>query len=188
MENCKEIFTKIYTDSITREGSAELLENLNKQDFFTAPASTRFHGNYEGGLVEHSINVYKNLKMLNSMYKLSESQETIAIISLLHDLCKMNYYVTDYRNVKDENGKWNKVPYYTVKDSFPYGHGEKSVFIITQFMKLTPEEAMCIRWHMGGFDYTSRGGDYGISEAYNKYPLASLLHTADLLATYIDKV
>ena len=183
----KEEFLNILRQ-VKREGIEDIIKFLEKSDFFIAPASTRFHGNYEGGLVEHSINVYKNLKMLNAMYKISESQETIAIISLLHDLCKMNYYSQGYRNVKDEKGNWNKVPYYTVKDTFPYGHGEKSVYIITQFMRLTPEEAMCIRWHMGGFDSASRGGDYGLSEAYNKYPLAALLNSADMMATYIDKV
>ena len=115
-----------------------------------------------------------------------DSEETFAICALLHDLCKANYYKPGTRNVKNEaTGQWEKVPSYSVEDLFPYGHGEKSVFLIERFMKLRVEEAVAIRWHMGGFDDAARGGCFAISEAYDKYPLAVKLHIADLEATYL---
>ena len=118
--------------------------------------------------------------------KLLDWLDTFAICALLHDLCKANYYKAGTRNVKnDVTGQWEKVPSYSVEDLFPYGHGEKSVFLIERFMKLKIEEAVAIRWHMGGFDDAARGGCFAISEAYDKYPLAVKLHIADLEATYL---
>lgn len=185
-------FEQIYTQNIKREGSQKLLDYLKKSDFFTAPASSRFHGNIEGGLVAHSVFVYERLKnMLKNEYgdNYTEkfSDETIAIVSLLHDLCKIGYYKVEYRNVKDANGVWNRVPYYAVNDAFPYGHGEKSVYMINSFMRLTAEEAMSINWHMGGFDDRVRGNANSVGEAFKIYPLAVFLHIADLTATYIDE-
>ena len=177
----KEKFTQIYTESIQRDGADKLLEWLEKSDFFTAPASSRFHGCHEGGLVAHSINVFRRLECDNA--------ETRAICALLHDLCKVNFYKLSKRNVKNEKtGKWESKPYYTIEDQLPYGHGEKSVYIISGFMKLTREEAMAIRWHMGGFDDSVRGGSFAMSGAFEKYPLAVQLHIADLQATYLDEV
>lgn len=114
------------------------------------------------------------------------SEETIAICALLHDICKVGFYKTDFRNVK-ENGEWIKKPYYAREEELPFGHGEKSVYIIQSFMNLTREEAVAINWHMGGFDTRVKGGDNSISEAYSKFPLAVLLHVSDLEATYIDE-
>lgn len=168
----KEDFLKLYKEHIHRDGADKLLAWLEKQDFFTAPASTRYHGAHEGGLCTHSVNVYRQLK---------REDETGAIIALLHDLCKTNFYTVQMRNVK-ENGAWVQKPYYTVDDQFPYGHGEKSVFMIERFMRLTTEEAMAIRWHMG--DYSQ----HGQSAAFEKHPLALLLHQADERATYFDEV
>ncbi len=192
MENAKEKFLEIYNNNITREGSKELLEFLQKSDFFVAPASTQFHNAYEGGLCEHSINVYN--RFLNAVknefgknYLEKVSNETIAICGLLHDICKVETFKVDTRN-KKVDGNWVQVPYYTVDDSLPYGHGEKSVYIISGFMRLSREEAMIINWHMGGFDARVRGGAYGLSDAYYKYPLAPLFHTCDMLATYLDEV
>ena len=192
MENAKEKFLEIYNNNITREGSKELLEFLQKSDFFVAPASTQFHNAYEGGLCEHSINVYN--RFLNAVknefgenYLEKVSNETIAICGLLHDICKVETFKVDTRN-KKVDGNWFQVPYYTVDDSLPYGHGEKSVYIISGFMRLSREEAMIINWHMGGFDARVRGGAYGLSDAYYKYPLAPLFHTCDMLATYLDEV
>ena len=192
MENAKEKFLEIYNNNITREGSKELLEFLQKSDFFVAPASTQFHNACEGGLCEHSINVYN--RFLNAVknefgknYLEKVSNETIAICGLLHDICKVETFKVDTRNKKVE-GNWVQVPYYTVDDSLPYGHGEKSVYIISGFMRLSREEAMIINWHMGGFDARVRGGAYGLSDAYYKYPLAPLFHTCDMLATYLDEV
>ena len=191
MSNSKEKFKEIFKKNITRDGAKELLEFLEKTDFFVSPASTQFHSAYEGGLCDHSINVYN--RFLNSVkneygkkYLDVVSNETIAICGLLHDICKVDTFKADFKN-KKVDGNWVQVPYYTVEDSLPYGHGEKSVYIISGFMKLTREEAMIINWHMGGFDARVRGGAYGLSEAYYKYPLAVIFHTCDMLATYLDE-
>lgn len=177
----KDRFIEIYKSSIEREGADKLLEWLENSDFFIAPASTKYHGNYEGGLLEHSLNVYRNLNAVC----FDKSQETIAICALLHDICKVNYYTTEMRNVK-ENGSWIQKPYYAINDTLPYGHGEKSVYIISSFMKLTREEAMAIRAHMGGFDSSVKAGDSFISQIFEKFPLALNLHIADMIATYFD--
>ena len=187
----KNEFVDIFTTHITRQGADKLLEYLTNSDFFQAPASGRFHLAEEGGLCQHSVNVYKRLLALvkseyGEDYAKTVSDETIAICGLLHDVCKVNFYVVDYRNSK-EKGVWVKVPYYRVEEKFPYGHGEKSVFILSQYIRLTAEEAMAINWHMGGFDDRVRGGSFSLSEAYAKYKLAVLLHVADLTATYIDE-
>lgn len=177
-------FIKIFTNHIHRDGADALLHWLLHTDFFDAPASTRFHGNYPGGLCEHSVNVYDMLcksKILSDV-----SHESIAIVSLLHDLCKVNFYQKSWRNQKnEETGQWERVPYYTIDDTLPYGHGEKSVYIISDFMKLTRDEAMAINWHMGGFDDRVKGGSYALSRVFEKYPLALELHIADMRATYL---
>lgn len=180
----KEKFIRLYQENITRDGAQDLLDWLVKTDFFTAPASTRFHSAYAGGLVEHSVNVYEVLR--ERYFEPSDSEESFAIAALLHDLCKAQFYKLGTRNVKNEStGQWEKVPYYTIEDKFPYGHGEKSVFLIERFMKLRLDEAVAIRWHMGGFDDAVRGGSFAVSDAYNTYPLAVKLHIADLAATYL---
>ena len=187
----KKEFIEIFERDIQREGADKLLEWLKKSDFFYAPASTRFHSAHLGGLCEHSVKTYyrflQNLEMEYSEEMEEKiSLESIAIIALLHDVCKVNTYKTDYRNVK-EDGNWVQKPYYTTEDNLPYGHGEKSVYIITGFMRLSREEAMAINWHMGGFDDRVRGGSYTVGVAFQEYPLAVLTHTADFLATYLDE-
>ena len=187
----KKEFIEIYTKNITRDGSKELLEYLQKSDFFVAPASTQFHSAYEGGLVEHTINVYNRFltavkNEYGENYTDKISNETIAICALLHDICKVDLYKIEMRNRK-VNGNWEQYPCYTVEDSLPYGHGEKSVYIISGFMRLTREEAMIINWHMGGFDSRVKGGSYSLSDAYYKFPNAVLFHTSDILATYLDE-
>lgn len=187
----KNEFIDIFTANITRQGSDKLLEYLTNSDFFTAPASGKFHLAEEGGLCQHSVNVYKRLRKIvrdeyGENYQNTVSDETIAVCALLHDVCKANYYVVDYRNVK-ENGEWVKKPYYKVEERFPYGHGEKSVFIVSQYIRLTAEEAMAINWHMGAFDDRAKGGSHALSEAYDKYKFALLLHIADIMASYIDE-
>lgn len=170
--------------TVKREGIDELIEFIEKTDFYKAPASTRFHGSYEGGLVEHSIKVYEILKhkVETNIKEIKIPEESIIIIGLLHDICKANFYKVDYRNAKNELGVWEKVPYYTIDDTIPYGHGEKSVMMITEYMKLTPEEKYSIRWHMG---YTEPKENYNtIGATYKKYPIALLTHEADLEATY----
>lgn len=184
-------FLEIYNKYITREGSKELLNFLEKTDFFVAPASTQFHSNCEGGLSSHSVNVYKRFKNMIKLefgdnYTDRVTDETIAICGLLHDLCKVDTFKPDFRNKKID-GNWVQIPCYTVEDNLPYGHGEKSVYIISGFMKLTREEAMIINWHMGGFDSRVKGGSFSLSEAYYKFPLAAIFHTCDMLATYLDE-
>ena len=184
----KERFYSIYTEKITREGADRLLDYLASPgcDFFTAPASTRFHGAYEGGLCEHSLNVYDCLcdymhrDRVKELYGLTCSEETLAIVSLLHDVCKINCYKPSFRNVKDEHGVWQKVPSYEFEDALPYGHGEKSVYILSGFLRLTREEAFAIRFHMG---FSGTEEVRLVSDAFEKFPLASALHTADMEAS-----
>lgn len=171
--------------SIKREGIDKLIEYLETTDFFEAPASSRFHSNFKGGLLEHSLKVYKVLKEDLKNEDMNIDEDTIKIVALLHDICKVNYYKVDYRNTKNELGQWIKVPYYTVEDELPYGHGEKSVYILSSFIKLTREEAMAIRWHMGRFDSSVKGGDFSLSKAFTDYPLALMLHLADMKSTYL---
>ena len=183
MDDYKQTFIDIYNSKITREGSKELITWILGTDFFTSPASTKYHGAKEGGLVEHSVKVYQVLK--EKHFDNDDNEESFAICALLHDLCKVNFYKVSSRNVKNEFGEWEKVPFYIVEDTFPYGHGEKSVFLIERFMKLKLNEAMAIRWHMGGFDDTVKGGNYSIGLAYDKYPLAIKLFLADIESTYL---
>lgn len=185
MENKRDEFIDIYLSNIRREGSAELLKWMLTTDFFTAPASTKFHCACEGGLAWHSVSVYRTLAEKHFDPE-QDSAESFAIVALLHDLCKAEFYKVSSRNVKnDETGQWEKVPYYSVEDKFPYGHGEKSVYLIERFMRLKPSEAMAIRWHMGGFDDAVKGGSFSAGVAYEKYPLAVKLHLADLESTYL---
>lgn len=187
--NYKEEFLDIYRNNINREGSDKLLEYLlsPQSDFFKAPASCRYHSAFEGGLVLHSVNVYHCLKdylqrpRVQSEYKINPSDETIAIVALLHDLCKINFYKTDYRNAKNDDGVWEKVPYYTIDDRLPYGHGEKSVYIISGFMRLTREEAFAIRYHMGFSGIEEKNT---IGRVFEQFPLAFALCTADMEASY----
>ena len=187
--NAKEKFIEIYNKCITREGADKLLEYLLSpaSDFFTAPASSRFHSSSEGGLVDHSINVYECLDsyIKSSRYKeifgFEYTDESIAIVSLLHDLCKVNIYKKGFRNVKDEKGVWQRVDTFEYDDKLPYGHGEKSVYIISGYMKLTREEAFAIRYHMG---YSSTEDARNVAAAFEMFPLAFALSTADSEATY----
>lgn len=185
IEEVKEEFIRVFKENVTREGSERFLEWLCKTDFFTAPASTKFHCACEGGLAMHSLNVYKVLREKHFEEGV-DNEESFAIAALLHDVCKAQFYKTSTRNVKnEETGQWEKKPYYMVEDMFPYGHGEKSVFLVERFMRLKTQEAVAIRWHMGGFDESAKGGSFSISLAFEKYPLAVKLHLADLEATYL---
>lgn len=175
--------------STKREGIEALLEFIRKSDFYTAPASTRFHSCHEGGLLEHSLNVYKCLKekknntMWAEVYK-DIPEESLIICALLHDLCKSYFYTVEYRNKKnEETGIWEKVPFYTIDDKVPYGHGEKSVMMIEEYIKLTPVERYSIRWHMGWSEPKENYNALG--KAMGKYPLVLALHEADQEATYL---
>ncbi len=185
----REKFISIYEENIKRPGSDKLLSWIcsDSSDFFTAPSSTRYHGSYEGGLLEHSLNVYECLKdylsrpRTKELYGMDYSDESIAIAALLHDLCKVNFYAVDYRNAKNAQGVWEKVPYYTIRDELPYGHGEKSVYIISGFMRLTREEAFAIRYHMG---FSGNEDKNLVGQALEKFPLALALNVADMEAAY----
>ena len=185
----KEKFVNIYREKIKREGADKLLDYLlsPSSDFFTAPASARFHSSYEGGLCDHSLNVYDCLKSYLNAERTKEiigneySEESIATVSLLHDLCKIGIYKKGFRNVKDEKGAWQRVDTFEYDDQLPYGHGEKSVYIISGFMRLTREEAFAIRYHMG---YSSTEDPRNVSKAFEMFPLAFALSTADSEATY----
>lgn len=186
IDELKQRFVEICA-SINRPGMDDLMAWLERSDFYTAPASSRFHGDYKGGLLEHSINVYDKLTGYVSRYpELEISPETVAVVALFHDLTKVNYYSVSTKNVKDdETGVWHKEPFYKTDDKLPLGHGEKSVIILQSFIKLTRDEIFAIRWHMGGFDNAVKGGDYGMGQAFELCPLAVMTHLADMEATYL---
>lgn len=184
----KERFKEIFTTLIKREGADKLYDYLaSTSDFFSAPASTRFHGAYEGGLLEHSLNVYDclcdylNRTRVKDMYGMEYPAESVAIAALLHDVCKIGCYKKGTRNVKDANGVWQTVPTYEFDDKLPYGHGEKSVYIISSYMKLTREEAFAIRYHMG---FSGTDDARNVSSAFEMFPLAYALSVADGEATF----
>ena len=186
--SAKEEFIEIYRANIQREGADALLDYLeNKSDFFTAPASARYHGAYAGGLCDHSLNVYHCLteylarERVQELYGVEVSAESAAVAALLHDLCKIGCYKGGTRNVKGPDGKWQSVPTFYFEDPLPYGHGEKSVYIISGFMKLTRPEAMAIRWHMG---FSGDEDKRLVGQAFQQYPLAFALSVADMEATY----
>ena len=186
--SAKEEFIQIYRDSIRREGADALLDYLeHKSDFFTAPASARYHGAWPGGLCEHSVNVYRCLaaylerERVKELYGLEYSAESIALVALLHDVCKTGCYKAGTRNVKGPDGRWQAVPTFYYEDNLPYGHGEKSVYILSGFLRLTREEAMAIRWHMG---FSGDEDKRLVGQALQQYPLAFALSVADMEATY----
>lgn len=182
-QNFKETYLGIARRSIHRDGVEDLLAWLEQTDFFSAPASTRFHGNFEGGLVMHSLNVYSQLMKLCDFYECGASEESIAIVSLFHDLCKVGCYKTEMRWRKNTQNQWEQYPVYTFKEDFAYGgHGSKSVFLVQSFMKLTPEEASAINCHMGQWDSTNYSNP---TTVYERNLLAWLLHVADEAADFV---
>ena len=155
----------------------------NETDFFTAPASTKYHGSFEGGLAKHSYNVYYNLYQLLTIEPFSKFNfdfDSVIICALLHDLCKTNLYKVSMRNKKNEYGRWVQEPFYETDDQEPYGHGEKSVMLVEKFITLSDEERYAIRWHMGAWDDSARSNG-AINKAFQKYPLALALHIADMM-------
>lgn len=169
---------------VKRYGASEFLQWLEQSDFFIAPASTKHHSAYAGGLVQHSLNVYDEMLRLTRAYpEVAVDRESLIIISLCHDICKANFYAHETRNRKNASGAWETYDAYTVKEKLCYGgHGSKSVFILQNYMKLKVEEAIAINCHMGGWD----GNEY-VTSAYEQYPLAWLLHVADEAATFIKE-
>lgn len=152
-----------------------------KHGLFRGPASTHYHGSYPGGLVEHSLNVYYELIGAGRVPGVPTA-ETYAVVALLHDICKADFYAQSTKNQKNSDGKWETVPCYTVREKFPFGHGEKSAFLAQRFMPLTDAEALAIRWHMGAYDDAAKGGSKVLSAAMAATPLVYALHAADMRA------
>lgn len=173
-------FWELFDTYIEREGSKKLKEWLLTTDIATAPSSTRFHESYPGGWLDHSVNVWEQLiRLLKAYPEVKVTAETAAIVTLLHDVCKLNAYKQELRNKKDESGRWIQVPFYTFDEDFKFGgHGSKSVYQIQKFMPLTDEEAVAINCHMG-----VENGKWEVNEAFRACPLAFLLHTADMAST-----
>lgn len=214
--NNQERFEELMSIAAGRPGWSELMNYIQKSDFYKAPASSRFHMSCAGGLLQHSLNVYDALVgRLTDVVETDEmallvagktvatfKKETLVLVALLHDLCKTNYYVVDFRNqktydkdkvakanpyqIKKDNGGqfiWEQVPFFTISDKNPYGHGEKSVMMVEEFMKLTMEERYAIRWHMGMAE-TSHSELQAFNASCEKYPLVLLLHNADMEASH----
>lgn len=189
-EHYVELFERHVKAYIKRDGIENLMEFLRTEtDFFYAPCSTRYHLSEEHGLVAHSVNVFEVFRTLCGIYYPTMDEESIAICSLFHDICKYHCYEPVKKSRKTgrtlPNGKpeWEDYWSYDFVEEFPYGHGEKSVYILNKYIALSDEEAMAIRWHMGFSDVAYKGGGYTVSNAIEKYPIIAVLHSADLLAT-----
>lgn len=184
-ESNKERFIRL-CGSIERPGIDNLLVWLEKTDFFIAPASTKYHGSYPGGLVEHSLNVYDELSRLLKAYpEIEVSNDSILISTLFHDLCKLNFYTVEKRNRKNDKGVWEQYDYYAVNEGFCFGgHGSKSLYILQRFIDVIPEEAVAINCHMSCWDTNN---SLNIGKAYEQFPFAWLVHVADEAATYIKE-
>ena len=191
-------FLEVYSNTIRRDGAAAMIYWLDcKTDFFTAPASSKHHLAQPGGLAVHSLNVYKRLLEITARdvfggtdgtLLAEEVRETVAILGLLHDVCKAGVYHQETKRRKNqETGKWEDYLGYTFRDPFPLGHGEKSLFLITRHMALTEEEALAIRWHMGAYDDAVKGGSRSMTEAMNLTPWVWRLQEADMCAAWIDE-
>ena len=181
---CKERFLKICREQIDRPGLDGLIDWLEKSDFFSAPASSKFHGNYPGGLCEHSLNVNDVAMHLRDKYIPDQiSDESVAVAALFHDLCKVHCYKKGFRNVKNDAGVWEKKEVWEIDERLPLGHGEKSCIILQWFIRPTVDELLAIRWHMSGFDKSVIGGDYSVSRAQDFTPLCGLIQAADMVAS-----
>lgn len=182
IEENKKRFISLCSEKIKRDGMDGLLDYLAKSDFFTSPASTRFHLAQPGGLLQHSLNVYDELLRLLAAYpEIKLSDESAVIVALFHDLCKANMYASERRNRKNENGQWEQYDAYTINEKFHFGgHGSKSVFILQNYIKLLPEEAVAINCHMASWD-----GNKDVGAAFEQFPAAWLLHVADEAACYV---
>ena len=187
LQKQKQHFIELLTGT-NRPGMDKLLIWLQTTDFFEAPASTRFHLNYEGGLLEHSLNVYRTMLLMATVNcKLTGVEmrsDTIIITALLHDVCKANTYKKGQRWRKDANNRWEQYDVYEFKEDEPLGHGEKSVYLLQRAgLQLTEKEVYMIRWHMGGFE--AQGNQMTLSAAMAKHPEIALIHSADLIASSI---
>ena len=176
-----------------REGITNVINKLEELGFFKAPASTKFHLNYEGGLLEHSMNVCDMaLELREVMIRKKEGlrdllpKESVIIAALFHDVCKADIYKPAVKRQKNEHGVWCDVPGYDVDYSnFPVGHGEKSViWLLQNGLKLTADEIMAIRWHMTAWDLAFQSPEMkgNLNAARERCPLMALIQAADGLA------
>jgi len=174
---------------IKRPGIKDLMKYLATTDFYEAPCSKLYHLNVKGGLVTHSLNVCEALERFTLQYDLGVDKESRTLVSLFHDLCKVNFYIRGTRNVKNERtGQWEKEVIWKIEDQFPMGHGEKSLAILQRFLPLTEAEALAVRWHMGPW-ILDTNDSYALNEAIRKVPLVGALILADQEATYfMDKI
>ena len=200
IEANKSRFIELCHEYIQRDGVDRLLNYLEqKTDFYTAPSSASYHLNEEGGLCKHSINVFETamgikqhivvpaINNAEAPFSEAPTDESIAIASLFHDLCKTKFYHKAERWKKDSTGHWVSYPGYEIKDDFPFGHGEKSCLILNQFISLHADELLAIRWHMGMFEMTEQGSGTRMAyrQAMEKSPLVALLQTADMISANI---
>ena len=175
MENKERVIELL--QQVNRPGIDKLINWLEKTTFFTDPASTKYHDAEEGGLLNHSLLVYDNYVALTG-----KDDETAIIACLLHDVCKIGTYKKVMKNVKSENGQWIQVESYDYQDDgMPYGHGEKSVLMISHFINLTKEEMLMIRWHMGAYESKECWNNLG--KAQEMYPSVLYIHFADMMAS-----
>lgn len=201
MDNKQEFVTTLAATN--RPSIQDLIIFLENSDFFTAPASTKFHGSYEGGLVEHSLHVWHLLQEKNKYYELNLQPDTVAITALLHDLCKINFYTKEMKSVlkgkikvkknkkvdgqwveiEEEVNDWQQEEVWVCNDQFPVGHGEKSVITAMKFIQLTDLEIAMIRWHMGGYEPKESYRDMG--NAVDMYPFIVALQTADMESSHL---
>ena len=193
MEDLKQLFKEKLL-SIGREGMEAVIENLEELGYFEAPASTKFHLNVKGGLMEHSWNVCNTALMLREQMiqmkpELAEKLpvESVIIASLLHDICKTNIYKDAILNRKNDQGVWEKVPGYEVDYSaLPLGHGEKSVImLLTLGLKLTKDEMLAIRWHMTAWELAFHSPEQksNLQMARDTAPLCTIIQAADGLSS-----
>lgn len=162
-----------------REGVENLITWLESSDFFTAPASTRYHNCIEGGLCDHCLRVLDAAVKISGALKITIPSDSLILICLLHDLCKVDFYYKT-TETKIKNGIEEVVDVWKVKDKFPAGHGEKSVFIALKHIDLTEKEILSINYHMGSFD--ARSNEISFRFGFND-SWAPLLHSADMLSS-----
>ena len=187
MSDNKELFIQTYHKNIHRPGAEQPARVDGKHRLFHRPGLHALPRGLRGRPARPLAQRVQRADRQALRPRETDDLESFTIVSLLHDLCKAGFYKTELRNRKNDRGEWEKVPVYAIDDQFPYGHGEKSVYLIERFMRLKTEEAMAVRWHMGGFDDAVRGGSFALAHAFEKYPLAVKLHLSDLEATYLHE-
>lgn len=200
MENTEALVRRFEAEmsKVNRPGMADLMAYIRKSDFYTAPASTKYHLSCNGGLLQHSLNVLDALRgslaqnpsnpdewlyMVSGKAVDKLPSESVILIALLHDLCKTHFYTVGTRNVKNEQtGKWEKAPFYSVNDKMPLGHGPKSAMLAMNYIKLTNKEMYSIWWHMG---FTNTEDTVTLCDAIAQYPIIWAVHNADMMASYM---